>query len=94
MLPAVSAPAFENTASMDLKLCAPKGGWHTKSPTPQPEVPPVVDEPDMREPRHSAGAPLARQPDQPLGRSVHTTVVWTLPSMDLRKLSPHPSMPP
>lgn len=26
MLPTVSAPAFENTASMDLKLCARKGG--------------------------------------------------------------------
>ena len=35
MLPAVSAPAFENAAAGDGKLCAHKGGWSTKSPTPQ-----------------------------------------------------------
>lgn len=29
MLPAVSAPAFENAAALDLKLCAPKGCWST-----------------------------------------------------------------
>lgn len=36
MLPAVSAPAFENSTGMGLKLCAATGGWSTKSPTPQP----------------------------------------------------------
>lgn len=34
-LPAVSAPAFENGAAGGHKLCARKGGWYTKSPTPQ-----------------------------------------------------------
>lgn len=35
LLPAVSVPAFENVAAEDGKLCAHKGGWSTKSPTPQ-----------------------------------------------------------
>ncbi|GGV88066.1 hypothetical protein GCM10010228_71420 [Streptomyces massasporeus] len=35
MLPAVSVPAFENMAAEGGKLCAHKGDWSTKSPTPQ-----------------------------------------------------------